>query len=160
MPLKCLKKSLPFESSKFTIPRGIYDGIDFKWRLSSTLRRRYLIVDSFNKIIRMCTHKHGVDMLTSVSQAKKLDEKNRKTLWMNAISQEIENLNVFFDVLEDEANITIGHNKASGHLVFDTRMMINHKDLQVKDRNRTPLTRIAYLCQICVKTQSQCYVNL
>ena len=54
---------------------------------------------------------------------------------MNAISKEMENLKVFFDVLEDEANITIGHNETSSHLVFDARMMIDHKDLWVKDGN-------------------------
>ena len=36
-------------------------------------------------------------------------------------------LNVAFDILEDEAKIPVGCNKASGHLVFDDRVFLESK---------------------------------
>ena len=59
---------------------------------------------------------------------------------MDAISKEIENLKVAFDVLEDGAKIPVGHTKASGYLVFDVRMALERKARWVKDSHRTPET--------------------
>ena len=76
---------------------------------------------------RSITYKHGIELPTSVSHAKKLDEKNGSTRCMDTINRDIENLKVDFDVLEDGANIRVDHNKASGHLVFEVRMTLEEK---------------------------------
>ena len=72
-----------------------------------------------NKRISRVTHKYGVELPTSIDEARRLDLKNGNTLWMDAINKEMENLKVAFDILEDGANPPVGYNKASGHLVFD-----------------------------------------
>ena len=41
---------------------------------------------------------------------------------INMINREMENLKVDFDILEDGAKIPVGHDKASGHFVFNVRM--------------------------------------
>ena len=79
-----------------------------------------------------------MELLTSVSDAKKLDEKNDNTLWIDVINREMENLKVAFDIMEDGAKITVGYTKASGHLVFDVRVTLERKARWVKDGNRTP----------------------
>ena len=73
------------------------------------------------------THKHGFELLTSVSHTKKLDEKNCSPLWIDEINREIENLKNVFDVLEDEAKIPVSCNKSSNHLVLDARMTLEFK---------------------------------
>ena len=85
------------------------------------------MIAGVNKRISRTTHKHGVELPTSVAHAKKLDEKNGNTLWMDAINREMENLRVAFDILEDGAKIPVGYHKASGHLVFDVRMTLERK---------------------------------
>ena len=70
------------------------------------------------------THKCGVELPTSVSHSKKLDQINGNTLWPDSINREMENLKVTFDFLEDRAEIVVSHKKASGHLVFDVRMTL------------------------------------
>ena len=77
-------------------------------------------------------------MPTSDSHAKKLNEKNGNILWMDAINGDIEKLKVAFDILEDEAKIPVGYNKASGHLVFDVRVTLERKYRWVEDGHRTP----------------------
>ena len=76
------------------------------------------------------------DLLTSVSQSKKLDEKNRNTLCTDAIKRETTNLKVSFEILEDRAKIPFGRNKASSNLVFDARITLERKSHWVKDGNR------------------------
>ena len=46
-------------------------------------------------------------MSTSGSDAKKLDEINGDTLWMDAINREIENLKVAIDILEYGVKIIV-----------------------------------------------------
>ena len=106
--------------------------------MSCTLRRRDRIIASVNKRISRFTHEHGVELPTSVAYAKKLDENNGNTLWMDAIDRDIGNLKVVFDILEDGAKILVSYDKASGHLVFDIRMKIYWKARWVKDGHRTP----------------------
>ena len=78
------------------------------------------------RIIRV-THTHGVELPTSVAHAKKLDEINSNNLWMDAISREMETMNVDSDVLEDGAKIPSGCSKSSGHFVFDALMALERK---------------------------------
>ena len=59
MPLNCLKKLLPLETTKFDIARGIDDESAFKWWTPFTLRRRHLIVAGINKRIIIVTQKRG-----------------------------------------------------------------------------------------------------
>ena len=87
----------------------------------------YRIIAGVNMRISRVTHKDNVDLLTSVSHAKRLDEKNGNTLWIDAINKEMENLEVSFDVLECGTKIPLGHHKASCHLVFDARVSLECK---------------------------------
>ena len=138
MPLNKMKQALPLETAEFAVARGISDEPAFKWWVPYTLRRRDRIIAGLNKRISRVTHKYGVELPTSVDEARRLDLKNGNTLWMDAINKEMENLKVAFDILEDGAKPPVGYNKASGHLVFDVRMTLERKARWVKDGHKTP----------------------
>ena len=108
MPLNKLKLALPLETAKFAITREISDEPAFKWWVSYTLFRRDCIIARVNKRISKVTHKYCIELPTSVDEAKRLDEKNGNTLWIDAINKEIENLKVTFDILEDRAKPPVG----------------------------------------------------
>ena len=63
-----------------------------------TLHRQHRIIAGVNKMIRRITHRHGVELLTSVANDNKIDEKNEHTLWIDVIKREMKNLKVSFDV--------------------------------------------------------------
>ena len=63
---------------------------------------------------------------------------NRKTTWMDVISRKMENLKVTFDILHDGSKILVGHNKSSGHLVFDVLMTLERKARWVKYGHNNP----------------------
>ena len=76
MPLNHLKQLLLLETAEFSVSRGTHDDHDFKWWVFCTLLRRDLIIAGVNKSVIRVTYKHGVEILTSISQDKRLDEKN------------------------------------------------------------------------------------
>ena len=55
------------------------------------------------------SHKFGIEHLKTVEQALALDAQNGNTLWADAISKEMENVRVAFEVLPDGKPIAIGH---------------------------------------------------
>ena len=107
MPLNRLKESLPLETAKFAVTRGIDDEPAFKWWVPYTLRRRDRITYDLNKRISRTIHTHDVELQTLVTRDKKPEKKNGNTLWMDAIIREIENLNIAFDILEDGVKIPV-----------------------------------------------------
>ena len=66
-------------------------------------------------------------MPTLVARAKKLHEINGNTLCVDEINREMENLEISFGILDDEANIPVVCGKASGHLVFEARITLEWK---------------------------------
>ena len=68
------------------------------------------------------SHKFGIELPNTVEQAYALDAKNGNTLWADAISKEIENVRVAFEVLPDGKSVPIGHQFVQCHIVFDIKM--------------------------------------
>ena len=54
----------------------------------------------------------------TVKQALALDAKNGDTLWVNAISKEMENVRVAFEVLLHGKSASIGHQFVQCHIVY------------------------------------------
>ena len=54
------------------------------------------------------THKFGIEMPKTVKEAAKLDANNGDTKWMDAISKEMKNVRVAFDILKDGDRAPIG----------------------------------------------------
>ena len=55
------------------------------------------------------THKFRIEMPKTVKEAAELDAKNGDTKWMDAISKEMTNVRVAFDILKDVDCAPIGH---------------------------------------------------
>ena len=48
----------------------------------------------------MTSHKHGIDVLTSLKHAAEIDSRNKNTHWRDAVAEEMSNTGVAFDMLE------------------------------------------------------------
>ena len=48
----------------------------------------------------MTTHKYGVEIPTSIANAKRLDELNGSTLWIDPLTKKMANVSVAFHILE------------------------------------------------------------
>ena len=112
-------------TAKFVAMQGIDHEPASNWWVKHVLKKRDKIFASVRKqqtrYIKK-SHKFGIELLNIVEQAQALDAKNGNTLWTNAISKEMENVRVPFDVLPDGKSIPIGHHFVQCHMVLEIKM--------------------------------------
>lgn len=58
----------------------------------------------------------------SVEEAKRIDQKNGNTLWMDAVRLEMRNVRIAFEEYDGDVNKLIGYQEITGHLVFDVKL--------------------------------------
>ena len=138
MPLKDMKESYPIETAEFAKARGIDDEPAFAWWVPYTLRKRDVIVSQVKaRCTRRITHKYGVELPKSIKHSELLDRNSKSSLWSDALTKEMFNVGVAFEILEDSQNIPVGWNKATGHLIWDVKIDGTRKARWVLDGHRT-----------------------
>ena len=71
--------------------------------------------------------KFGVEVPNNVKEALALDKKNGNTYWQDAISKEMKNARVAFELLDLDASCPEGYKKITCHLIFDVKMDLTRK---------------------------------
>ena len=99
VPLADMKASHPVEVAELAKSRDIQDEPAFKWWVPYTLKKRDRIIASVTSRVRKATHKYGIQIPTSVEDAKKLDAENGNNLWQEAIKKEVYNVGIAFNIL-------------------------------------------------------------
>ena len=86
-------------------------------------------------MVRMCsaqylkrTHKFGLKLPKTINDTYVIDQKNRNTLWQDAIQKEMENVKIAFQIIPDGKKPPNGFQYVNCHMVFDIKM----EDLQRK----------------------------
>ena len=138
LPLKLLKESNPVDVAEFVTARGIANEPAFCWWVPYTLRKRDRIIASVNSRIKKRNRKYGIEVPTSIEDARRLDKENGNTLWQDAIAKEMYNVSIAFQILEPGESVPPGWTKSSGHIIFDVKMDFTRKARWVKDGHRTP----------------------
>ncbi len=75
-----------------------------------------------NSRVRKCSHKYGIELPRLVRDAVDLDRRNGKAFWADALTNEMGNVCVAFEILGPKEKPPVGWFKASGHIVFDVKM--------------------------------------
>jgi hypothetical protein len=121
MDLKLLKESNPVQVAEYANSRNIDEEPAFAWWVPYVLRKRDAIVSAVNSRVLRTSHKHGIELLTSVTSAIAIDQKNKNMLWQDALKKEMGNVCIAFEILGPKAKAPVGWHKASGHIVFDVK---------------------------------------
>ena len=123
--LSKLKETHPMQTAEFAVAQEIGHEPAFNWWVKHKLKKRDRIIASIRKQqtrnIKK-SHKFVIELHKTVEQALALDAKNGNTLWANAISKEMENVRVAFEVLPDGKPVPVGHHFVQCHMVFDIKM--------------------------------------
>ena len=131
-----LKESYPVEVAEYVKARGLQAEPAFAWWVNHTIRRRNAILSAVKSRMLKKTHKYGIEIPTSIEHAKRLDEANGNTLWMDALRKEMPNVGVAFEILEDGARAPHGWKPVTGHLVWDLKMDFTRKARWVLDGHK------------------------
>ena len=138
VPLKDLKESHPVEADEYEKYLGMAYEPAFAWCVPYTLKKRDVILSTVKSRIRRTTHKYGIEIPTSLYHGYELYQKNRYSLWRDAIKLEIHNNGVGFQILEENKQDPPGWSKVTGHLIFDVKMDFTRKARFILDRHKTP----------------------
>ena len=138
VPLKDLKESHPVEVAEFAKARNIDREPAFVWWVPYTLRKREVIASAVRARLRKTTHKFGIEVPRTVEEAYALDKKNGNDYWSKAITKEMTNVGIAFEVIEDDAKMPVGWVKVTGHMIFDVKMDFTRKARWVLDGHLTP----------------------
>ena len=103
-----------------------------------TFRKRDPIISTVKARLKVSPHKYGVDVPTNIEHSKRLDKQNGNTLWADALTKEMTNVSIAFEILEEGEPVPVGWSKSSGHLIWDVKVDFTRKCRWVKDSHRTP----------------------
>jgi hypothetical protein len=68
------------------------------------------------------THKFGIEVPKTVQEALALGHKNGNILWAHAITKEMKDVCIAFNILPDGHPAPIGYQKIPCHMIFDVKM--------------------------------------
>ena len=109
------------------------NGIDhepaFKWWVKKTLRRKQRIIGKVKSKYWKNTHKFGIEIPKSVSEAYRIDRETGTNHWNKAIEKEMRYIRIAFEKINgvDEkqmrtGNIKQGYSFCSTHMIFNIKM--------------------------------------
>ena len=92
------------QTAKYAATNDIYTEPAFNYWVPHTLKNHNIIISLVKKRQTRYlkkTHKFGIEMSKTVKEAAELDAKSGDTKWIDAISKEMTNVRVAFDILKN-----------------------------------------------------------
>ena len=111
VPLKDLKESNPLEVSEYAVINKLVTEPAFQWWISTTLRQRDRIISILHNRYMKKIQKFDIDLPKTIQEAYQLDKNNGNKKWDIAITKEMNNIRIAFDILDTEDNTPIGYQK-------------------------------------------------
>ncbi len=127
--LKLLKESNPVQVAEYATSRNIAEEPAFAWWVPYVLRKRDAIVKAVNSRVCGTRPKYGIEVPTSVKHAIDIDHKNKNIFWQDALKKETGNICIAFEILGPNKKAPSGWHKASGHIIFDVKMVLLGKPI-------------------------------
>ena len=120
-----LHNSHPVEMAEYMVAQKIDTKLAFNWWLPHVIKKREAIIKAEKSrktgMLRK-SHKFGIEVLTSVEHALRLDAQNGNTLWADAIAAEMKEVKVAVRILGDNDPNPVGYQKIRCHMIFDVKM--------------------------------------
>jgi hypothetical protein len=125
--LKDLKDTYPVELADYAINNKIQDEPAFAWWVPYVIKKRTAIISKLRSKYWQKTHKYGLRIPRTISEAKDIDQANGDTRWTDRIKLEMKNFRVAFEVYNGDIEELIDYQNISGHLVIDVKLGENFR---------------------------------
>lgn len=138
--LKDVKEDFPVQTAEYAHANKISMEPAFVWWVPHVLTHRKRIIAKVKTKYWQRTHRFGIRIPKTVSEAIKIDKENNNTYWRDAITQEMKNIRQGFRVWDDDtAKIPKNYQQIKCHIIFDVKPAENfrRKARFVADGNRT-----------------------
>ena len=94
VPMRDMKISYPVELAEYAIANNIDEEPAFKWWVKDTLRKRDRIISKVKAKYWRTTHKFGIEVPKSVTEAYLIDQRTNTQFWTEAIRKEMKNVHI------------------------------------------------------------------
>ena len=125
--LKDLKNCYPLEVVDYAMAKEIQDKAAFAWWIPWTLKKRTHIISMVKTKYWDKTHKFGIKVPKSITEAKRIDLDNKNKLWTEAVRQEIINVRVALKKYDGDTENLIGYQEITLHMIFDIKISENFR---------------------------------
>ena len=120
-----MKESRPVEFTEYALSQGLMNEPAFNWWVGFVLKKREQIISLVRKRNTRYlkrNEKFGIALPNNVKEALKLDKENGNTLWADAISAEMKNVKVSFNILDDGEMAPRDYQFVKCPMIFDIKM--------------------------------------
>ena len=124
--LKDVKESYTVQVAEYAVLACISKEPAFAWWASSVLKKHNRIIAKTKSKYWLRTHKFGIEIPKSVTQARQIDAKYGNMLWWDAICKEMKNVRPAFEVFEGGTDpLPGGYQEIKCHMIFDMKIREN-----------------------------------
>jgi hypothetical protein len=106
--LKILKESNPVQVAEYATSCNIHEHPAFAWWVPYVLQKCDVIVSAVNLRVRKCSHKYSIELPRSVRDAIDMDCRNGNMFWADALTKEMGNVCVAFEILGPKEKPPVG----------------------------------------------------
>ena len=113
--LSDLKESHPVLTAEYAAMTDIDRKPAFNWWVPHVLKKRDRIISMVkHRSARYLkrTHKFGIEVPKTVTDAHDLDRRNGNTFWTDAIAKEMKEVRKAFEILTDDKAVPIGYQRS------------------------------------------------
>ena len=143
--LSNLKESNPVQVAEYAVTNKIDDAPAFAWWVKDVLRRRERIIHAVRSRYLKRTHKFGIEIPKTVTDALQIDRDTNTTFWHEALLKEMKNVQTAFEFHDVGTKAPVGYKWIPLHLIFDVKMDFTRKVRLVAGGHVTdPPTSITY----------------
>ena len=135
--LRRMKETYPVQIAQYAASRGLLYKSAFYWWAPYALKKRDTVISLIRTIANKATHKYGIQLPRSISEAVFIDRENKDGLWRDSIDLEMNTILPVFGILPSGENLPSGYTKSLRHIIFDVKMDFTWKSWWVKDGHLT-----------------------
>jgi len=123
VPLREMKDAYLVQTAEYAVTHKLDQEPAFKWWTPYVLRKKQRIIEKLGKKkYWRRTHKYGVELPKSVTEALEIDARMGTTFWRDAIEKEMRNVLPAFK-FDDHDAVPVGYKKITCHMIFDVKMV-------------------------------------
>lgn len=126
-PLCNLKESNPVQVAEYAVTNNIADAPAFAWWVKDVLRRRARIINAVRSRYLKRTHKFGIQVPKTLTEALQLDRDTNTDFWHQALLKEMKNVMAAFEFHPIGSKAPVGYKWIPLHLIFDVKMDFTRK---------------------------------
>jgi hypothetical protein len=120
--LAVMKESFSVQVAKFTVDKNFHEKIAFKWWVPQLIKQHTRIIKAIKTRYLKRTHKYGIRLPKSVTEAYEIDKENGYDLWHQAIIKEMKNNALAFQFLDPRESPQVRSKWVPFHMIFDVKV--------------------------------------